>query len=222
MNENKPKKKDTLSEKIVDLMFQKHAFEDSPLTERYLSEKFDTSRTPIRDALKSLENDDLIERRKKKGVFLKKPTPKMISDLYDLRMVLEGFAIRQATEQVNESSIAELEGAAEQFERGEEENDFTRTEKANIDFHMKLIELSGNFMLIKMMSNMNIIRKAFQYSYALHPERSSAPSDCGHRNIVEALKRGNPNECESMIRRHVQLGKQNMLEQALGFKLTSH
>ena len=221
MSQHKPKK-DTLSEKIVDLMFQKHAFEDSPLTERYLSEKFDTSRTPIRDALKSLENDDLIERRKKKGVFLKKPTPKMISDLYDLRMVLEGFAIRQATERVDEASIAELERAAEHFEHGEEKDDYIESEKANVTFHMKLIEMSGNLMLIKMMSNMNIIRKAFQYSYTLQPLRSTAPSDCGHRNIIEALHRANPNECESILRRHVQLGKQSMLEQALGFKRTSH
>ena len=222
MNEHKPRKKDTLSEKIVDLMFQKHAFEDSPLTERYLSEKFNTSRTPIRDALKSLENDDLIERRKKKGVFLKKPTPKMISDLYDLRMVLEGFAIRQATERVNKPSIAELERAAEQFESGEEQSDYIQSEKANIAFHMKLIEMSGNLMLINMMSNMNIIRKAFQYSYTLQPERTTAPSDCGHRQVIEALERRIPDECESILRRHVQLGKQSMLEQALGFKLTSH
>jgi DNA-binding GntR family transcriptional regulator len=219
MNDRTPPKKDALADKIVDLMFLKHAFEDSPLTERYLSEQFNTSRTPVRDALKTLENDDLIERRKKKGVFLKKPTPKMISDLYDLRSVLEGFSIRQATESWSDDDLLSLEKSTSDFNTGQESGDYVLAEKANVAFHTKVIELSGNEMLIGMMRNINIIRKAFQYSYSLRPERQSIPSPCSHEDIIEHLRSRDADQCESIIKRHVQIGKQRMLEQALGFKI---
>ena len=211
--------KASLSEKIVDLMFLKRAFEDSPLTERYLSEEFKTSRTPIRDALKTLENDDLIERRKKKGVFLKKPTPKMIADLYDLRIVMEGYAVRLAAENASAADIEKLEEIAADFARNQELGDYVQSEKANITFHTKIIALSGNHMLIGMMKNINIIRKAFQYAYSLRPERQAVPSPCSHEDILQKMREGDFAVCESLMRKHILVGKQRMLEQALGFKI---
>ena len=211
--------KASLSEKIVDLMFLKRAFEDSPLTERYLSEEFKTSRTPIRDALKTLENDDLIERRKKKGVFLKKPTPKMIADLYDLRIVMEGYAVRLAAENASAADIEKLEEIAADFARNQELGDYVQSEKANITFHTKIIALSGNHMLIGMMKNINIIRKAFQYAYSLRPDRQAVPSPCSHEDILQKMREGDFAVCESLMRKHILVGKQRMLEQALGFKI---
>ena len=221
MSELQSPKRHNLAEKIVDIMFLKHAFEDNPLTERFLSEQFDTSRTPVRDELKILESDDLIVRRKKKGVFLKKPTPKTIAELYDLRIVLEGFSIRQAIETASESDLAFLEQAATDFDEGQSDCDFVKTEKANIGFHTKIIELSRNEMLIGMMRNFNIIRKAFQFSYSLRPERQAIASPCSHQDIIEHLRRGDADVCERLLKQHVQVGKQRMLEQALGFKIGS-
>ena len=145
----------------------------------------------------------------------------MISDLYDLRSVLEGFSIRQATETARAEDLEALEKWSRDFNEGQESGDFVKAEKANIAFHMKLIELSGNDMLIGMMRNINIIRKAFQYAYSLRPERQAIPSPCSHEDIIEHLRGRDADQCETLIKRHVQIGKQRMLEQALGFRLGS-
>lgn len=216
---NSSPKKDNLAEKIVDLMFLERAFEDNPLTERYISEKFNTSRTPVRDALKTLENDDLIERRKKKGVFLKRPTPKMIAELYELRSVLECFAVRRVVELATDNDIKELEECANRFSEALDSQDYLRMEKANLAFHTKLIELSGNEMLIGMMGTMNIIRKAFQYSYSLRPERQAAPSPYAHHDILDKLKQRDADASEALLKKHIQVGQKRMLEQALGFRI---
>ena len=211
----------SLSEQIVEVMFLKRAFDDNPLTEKFLSERFKTSRTPIRDALKTLENDDLIERKKKKGVYLKRPAPKVISELYDLRIVLEGFAVRLACQNATEKDLKELEKAAKEFEKAQTAHDYVQSEHANVAFHQTIIKLSANDMLIKMLNNMNIIRKAFQYSYSLRPDRQAIWSPYSHQDIILKLREKDVAGCEELIRNHIQIGKQRMIEQALGFKMNT-
>ena len=92
--------KEPLRDAIIDFLFTHKAFEDNPLTERHLADHFQTCRTPIRDALQLLELDGLVERRRKNGLYLKKPTQKLISDLYDVRIALEALAVRLAARTV--------------------------------------------------------------------------------------------------------------------------
>jgi DNA-binding GntR family transcriptional regulator len=209
----------SLAEKIVEVMFHERAFEDNPLTEKFLSSKFDTSRTPIRDALKTLESDDIIERKKKKGVYLKRPSPKVIAELYDLRTVLEGFAIRNAVENAGEEHLAKLGQLAKEFSEAKENGNIVTAENANREFHAEIIRLSGNEMLDKMMNNVNIIRRAFQYAYSLKPELHEPKSPSSHENIVEAMKQRDKDKSEELMKRHVLIGKQRTIEQALGFKM---
>ena len=143
----------------------------------------------------------------------------MIADLYDLRVVLEGYAIRQAVEHATDEAVDELERDGAEFARGIEESDFVRAEKANVAFHTTIIDLSGNEMLAGMMRNMNIIRKAFQFAYSLRPERQAIPSPHSHEDIIVSLKEREAEACETTLRKHILVGKRRMLEQALGFKI---
>ena len=58
---------DTLTRKIRDILFASRASRDAPITEQKLADRFQFSRTPIRDALRVLEEEGLIERRKRRG-----------------------------------------------------------------------------------------------------------------------------------------------------------
>jgi DNA-binding GntR family transcriptional regulator len=211
----------SLAEKIVEVMFHERAFEDNPLTEKFLSSKFNTSRTPIRDALKTLESDDIIERKKKKGVYLKRPSPKVIAELYDLRTVLEGFAIRNAVDNAGEEDLQKLDKLAKDFKQAKKQGNAQQAENANREFHAKIIRLSGNEMLDKMMNNVNILRRAFQYAYSLKPQFHEPESPFSHEKIVNAMKQKDKDESEELMKKHILLGKQRTIEQALGFKMGS-
>jgi DNA-binding GntR family transcriptional regulator len=208
-----------LSDNIIEIMFFKNAFEDNPLTEKFLSDQFHTSRTPIRDALKTLENDDIIERKKKKGVYLKRPSPKVIAELYDLRTVLEGFAIKNAIDNIDEGGLDTLQKHAETFTKAREEKDLIKAEKANRAFHADIVELSGNEMLKRMMSNADVIKRAFQYSYSLHPEKQNLDPPYAHEKIVKAMRLKDKEAAEDLLKKHILVGKKRMIEQALGFKM---
>lgn len=211
--------KQSLVGQIVDLMFLRKAFDDNPLTESSLSERLKKSRALIRDALKTLADDGFIERKKKKGVYLRRPSPRVIAEIYDLRILLEGFAARLASQNATENDLKGLETAAKTFERAQAVSDYVQCEHANVAFHHAIVKLSENQMLIKMLNNMNIIRKAFQYSYSLRPERQMVESTYSHRSILQKLRERDADASEMLMRNHIQIGKERMLEQALGFKM---
>jgi DNA-binding GntR family transcriptional regulator len=208
-----------LDDQVVDILFAEQAFEDNPLTEQILVERLGKGRSQIRDALNRLEAEELIERRKKKGVYVTKPTPKVIAELYDLRMLLEGYAARQAVRTARDADLQQLQDIATAFDEATERRDFQALEIANTEFHYGIIRLSQNELLIRMMGRMNIIRKAFKYAYELEPERQRIGSPYAHNKIIESLRARDADAAESLMRNHIQVGKERVLEQALGFRI---
>jgi DNA-binding GntR family transcriptional regulator len=210
-----------LTDQIVDILFQERAFEDSPLTEHILGQRLGRGRSQIRDALNRLEAEDLVQRRKKKGVFVIRPTPKAIAELYDLRIVLEAHAARQAVHHARDEDIGTLELAAVQFEQAHLDRNFAMMEQANTTFHETLVALSRNDLLVRMMHSMNFIRKAFKYAYEMQPESQPVGSPYTHEAIVTALRARDADAVEGLVRNHIQIGKERVLEQALGFRVFS-
>ena len=211
----------SLDDQIVDILFAEDAFEDNPLTEQILADRLGKGRSQIRDALNRLEAEELIERRKKKGVYVSKPSPKVIAELYDLRMLMEGYAARQAAQSASKEEIGTLNSCAEEFERAAEARDFREKERQNTVFHLSLVDLSRNDFLIRMIGRMNIIRKAFRYAYGLEPQLQRVGSPYSHGKIVESLTNRDADTAESLVRNHIQIGKERVLEQALGFRMKS-
>lgn len=211
----------TLSEQIVDVLFEEAAFEDNPLTEEILADRLDKGRSQIRDALSRLETEGLVERRKKKGVYVTSPTPKVIAELYDIRMLLEGYAARQAVDTATEQEMDQLQLLADRFTEAARTRNYASLVHANTEFHQQLIHLSRNDMLIRMISSMNVVRKAFQYAYGLKPEEQRIGSEYTHERIVDSLRDRDAELAESLTRQHIQVGKERVLEQALGFKIKS-
>jgi DNA-binding GntR family transcriptional regulator len=210
-----------VTDQIVDILFHERAFEDNPLTEQILGQRLGRGRSQIRDALNRLEAEDLIQRRKKKGVYVNKPTPKGIAELYDLRIVLEAHAARQVAHHARDEDMDALQEAAAQFEQARLERNFALMEQANTTFHETLVALSRNDLLVRMMHSMNFIRKAFKYAYEMQPELQPVGSTFTHEAIVSALRARDADLAEALVRSHIQIGKERVLEQALGFRLTS-
>lgn len=64
----------------------------APLPELFLAQEFEVSRTPIREALKQLENEGLVEIRPRVGTFVRQPTRREIVELFELKSGLEALA----------------------------------------------------------------------------------------------------------------------------------
>lgn len=87
---------------------------NEPLTEVNVAEKLGVSRTPVREALKRLEQDGLVERFGR-GVRVKERSPEEILEIYEVRVTLEAAAARGAAERSTELDLSRLEAIHEQM-----------------------------------------------------------------------------------------------------------
>ena len=189
-----------------------------PLTEQKLSERFGVSRTPIREILQDLENLGVIERRQKKGVTVRKPSLKELAEVYDVRSVLEGYAARMAVANATPEGIRELAASASRFTRGRKNGDIQACEEANIAFHTKIIVMAGNDLLLSMMDQFNVIRRAFWLTHGLTWDDRDYLTPYPHEAIVGKLESGDTDGCDVLMQAHIRTGKNRLIEKAIGMK----
>jgi len=208
-----------LTGRVREALFNAPASPNNPMSETKLAKRFGVSRSPVRDALKELEKEGFIERRKRKGVCLKAPTIDEILAIYDVRAVLEGFAARLASQNSTAKDLKNLIALARKYKQMRKKGKWAKAKAADAVFHSKIVKLSGNPLLIKIMENFDILHRTFDIEYPNQSFEEQKASPYPHERIIEAIKKGNAEKCEKTLRLHIQWSKQGIAEQALGTRL---
>ena len=86
------------------------------LNELSLANELKISRTPIREALKQLELEGLVESIPNKGVYVKGFSPRDIDDMFEIRLALEGLAIQLAIDRMDEIHLVKIKDVFELME----------------------------------------------------------------------------------------------------------
>jgi DNA-binding GntR family transcriptional regulator len=170
------------------------------LRELKLTEWFGISRTPIREALKRLQGDGLIVNDPNEGLIVAKLDVRMLSELYEVREVLEGTAAAFAARHASDGEIAVLR---EIVKHGNEICDDPALLAANNRlFHEALYRSAHNRYLQKTLS-------AFRESMSLHvsatlsiPGRTKASLE-QHNAIVTEIENRNPTKADEAARAHI-------------------
>jgi DNA-binding GntR family transcriptional regulator len=116
----------------------------SRLVERDLAKEFEVSRVPVREALRTLESEGFVELLPRRGAVVRDLGRSVVTDLFDIRQVLEGLAARLVAERVDEEGLARLAAVVEDGRRALEAGDHSWAETANTAFHETLLDLTGN------------------------------------------------------------------------------
>jgi len=184
------------------------------VTEKELCRIFGVSRGPIREALEHLEKEGAIERRKGKGTSLRKLSIKEISELFDVRAVLEGLAARLACENIRKKDMEELKRMDKKQLKSAREN--RETDLEEMVFHQKIIALSENSFIGKILENFSILSRTFQIYHLASVATKYNTSPYSHQKIINALATGDPDKAEETMRLHVQYAKQKLIELFVG------
>lgn len=123
------------------------------LRENALAERFGTSRTPVREALRRLEQDGLVERGAR-GMQVRAPKPEEILEIYEVRIVLETAAARAAAERRTEFDLARLGQLHETMMNASADNPDELAE-INRLFHEQVWAASHNATLVSMLQRLN-------------------------------------------------------------------
>lgn len=180
------------------------------LGETALAEEFEVSRTPIREALKQLEREGLVEIRPRVGTFVRKPTAREILELFQLKESLEGLAAGLLAQR---GDVPELRSLIHNVEREREAvraGDQAAYAALVHDFHHTLVAGADNQKLsehYELLMNQLAYHRIVKQTLTLPGRLDHSLSE--HSKIVEALQTKDPLTAELATRRHVAQTRQS-------------
>lgn len=171
------------------------------LKESLLAAQMGISRAPIREAMKELIMNGLIDYRPQVGNFVPVLSPKQIIDSYTTRGVLEGYAVMATYTQFSGEEIEKLESLTEQMEASAKKKNHKMVVEAGGEFHDLLISKNDNVQLLEYTDRLSLKLHVLFYK---HWGRLYDPSEIGrrHRAIVEGIQSENPDQIELVVRQH--------------------
>ena len=134
------------------------------ISEKQLCERFGVSRTPLREALKVLATEGLIELLPNRGARVVRLTFKKVKDTYDLMAALEGLSGELACQHISDSEIAAIRALHDAMLEHYHNRDLATYFEINQQIHESILAASRNEVLQEMYSNLNQRVKRVRYS----------------------------------------------------------
>lgn len=172
------------------------------LIESDLSSTFEMSRGAVRTALIRLEQEGLVVRERHRSARVRKVSDDEAVEILEARSVLEGLAVRQTAERIDEAGIGRVTACLARHRELLERGDLLRASDANAELHGTLLELSRNGTARRLIRTLNAQTVRYQYRTILIPGRPAA-SLAEHTAIVEAVVAGRPDDAEKAMRDHL-------------------
>ncbi len=181
------------------------------LTELKLVEQLGVSRTPIREALRRLEQERLIEESGKGSVVLGITADDLL-DIMNIREKIEGLSAYYACVNMTQEGIKELEHIVDLQDFYFSKWDVERLREADDMFHDAICELSRRNVLRDTLVPLH--RKTRRYRKTAMQEQDRAQNSLKeHHAIFEALRSGDPDKAKAAMDYHIQRVKENMLKE---------
>lgn len=193
--------KDQAIEHIYDLILNGTLSAGDQVKESWLAKEMGISRAPIREALKELITNGIVEYQPQVGNFITQLSSKEIVDSYTTRGVLEGYAIMTTREKFSEDDIEELEDMTVRMEKYAKKDNRKMVVNIGDNFHSLLIDKSDNVQLLeyteRLSQKLHIMFYKF-WSKLYTPEEIANR----HKRIVDSLKSNDPMLIEQVVRDH--------------------
>jgi DNA-binding GntR family transcriptional regulator len=181
------------------------------IAEPELADKFGISRTPIREAFRQLESEGFISVVPRKGAIVASISPQDISNFYDLKMVLEGYAAHCSARVLTAADIAKMETVNRQMEAASHKKDLRRILALHNEFHDIFLRACGNEKLHAIVQNMVMQFQRFRLILAMPGKIEGSIRQ--HKEIIEAFRKKDPDLAEELVRKNAQYGKNLLLRE---------
>lgn len=183
------------------------------VTEEEIAKQLKISRPPIRESFKTLEENGLLERKARRGVFVTEISEKDLHECFMVRMVLYGLAIRVCIDKITNRGILKLDKIVEQMKicANNDEPDIDRYQDLNCLFHNTIIEIAEYGRLKKFCANLDDQIRRYSY-FSLKSKKNLLTSQYEyHRGILDAIIEKDPVKALKLNEDHIRLGLENAL-----------
>lgn len=179
------------------------------LTECFLSKELDMSRTPIREALKQLELNELIELSPNRCAIVRGINVQDIKDIYDIRSYIEGEAARLVAERITDEEIGSLEEIVDLGDFYFEKKNYEKLVAMDGSFHERLYLLTHSKMMRHILSELHSMIKPYRVRSILSEGRTENTLR-EHRAILNAVKSRDGELAKKLMIEHVKNSKSNL------------
>lgn len=165
------------------------------LSDKSIAEALGVSRNTVREAFRLLGHEGLLVHELNRGVFVRLPSVEDVLDLYRVRRVLEGAAVRRAP---SPEALAAIEEAMRDAERAAAENDWQRVGTANIRFHQALTTLNDSPRIDELMRQL-LAELRLVFHVMENPRAFHEPFLHRNRALLELIEAGKPDEAAAYL-----------------------
>lgn len=182
------------------------------------AEILNVSRTPVREALQRLASEGLVERSEDRGFRVGHLSVDELEELFDMRSVLEAFAMRLICQRITQEAIDKLTQYIEESEAALSRQNPDGIFESNTAFHNTLyLLIQDKKRFLSMLNNMKDPILRYRKQTLMHFDRAQKSINA-HKKIVFALKTKDPNLTEYLMRIHIQESKEDALEINFGIR----
>ncbi len=172
------------------------------LIETKLANELAVSRTPIREALKQLELEDLVTSIPNRGVMVRGFSAQDIDDIFAIRQLLEGQAAYWAAERIDSHALSHLTETIELMELYTRKNDAEKLAKLDTEFHDIIFSACNSRTLKHILASLHQHLQSARRGTLLRTERPHKSLE-EHRAIFEAIEQHKPDQAKSHMDAHV-------------------
>lgn len=195
-----------VAERLRTRIFSHELAPGSWIDEQALAEEYGISRTPLREALKVLAAEGLVQLKPRRGCYVAALSEQDLDDIFPVMALLEGQCARLAVARALPADVGRLEAIHEELERHAADRDADGFFDANQRFHDALQNLAGNRWLRQLIDETRQFIKLTRRD-SLNLEGRLKQSLVEHRAILAAIRQGDAEEAGRRMHAHLLSGR---------------
>jgi DNA-binding GntR family transcriptional regulator len=181
------------------------------IDEKKLAEQYGISRTPLREALKVLAAEGLVDLKPRRGCYVIEISRQDLDDIFPLMAMLEGRCAGDAVRRAKTGDVEALNDIHERLESAARDGRIDAFFEANQEFHHRIQELAGNRRLLAVIQDLRKVLKLCRL-HSLSIEGRLQQSLDEHRAIMAAFKAGDAGKAEALMHDHLLAGHEALLK----------
>lgn len=175
-----------------------------------LAELFQVSRTPVREALNMLKDDGLLDSGSGKGLFVKVLTSPKVKDIFQVRSLLEQFALREAITRLNQEEERFFLTLRSRFETFRVYSDMEEYVRLDSELHDSIILYAGNQFLRELTDRIYSVLQPVRL-FSLHTRERYEDSITEHIGIIDGILARDTEQAASVLQTHLDEAEKGVL-----------
>ncbi|WP_066288206.1 GntR family transcriptional regulator [Arthrobacter sp. B6] len=195
-----PTKRDQIISGLRSLILSGELARGARLPQDELARRFHSSITPVREALRALESENLVVSEPHRGVRVAGIDFERVKAIYLVRRLIEGYAMRRAAIRLSPHDLRQAEHLLASLNEAVQHGEPAEIRRLNREFHFSFYTRCG---IPSLAQEIDTLWQAFPWDFLLASPAGSETSDAEHRAILDAVRAGDADAAANAMQAHI-------------------